>query len=96
MRHAYVVSYDISDQRRLKKVFGALYGFGDHIQLSVFRCELSKADLVRMRIAVSTLIKNDEDQILIVDLGPAEGRGRKAIKSIGRACAPRARTPIVV
>ncbi len=96
MRHAYMVSYDIADPKRLRKVFKKMYGYGDHLQLSVFRCEMSRSDLIRMRAALTDIIKNDEDQILIFDLGPCPGRGDRVIKALGLSCAPRARVAIVV
>jgi CRISPR-associated protein Cas2 len=96
MRHAYIVSYDIADPKRLRKVFKKMYGYGDHLQLSVFRCEMSKSDLIRMRAALTDIIKNDEDQILIVDLGPCPGRGDTVVKALGLPCAPRARAAIVI
>jgi CRISPR-associated protein Cas2 len=37
MRQAFVVSYDVCCPKRLRKVFRVLRGFGDHVQLSVFR-----------------------------------------------------------
>ena len=81
----YVVSYDISDPRRWRKVFKTMRGFGDHIQFSVFTCELSDKDRVLMIEALGKAINHKEDQVLVVDLGPSEGRGSDCIDSIGRA-----------
>jgi len=96
MRSAYIVSYDISDQKRLRKVFKAMHGFGNRVQYSVFRCELSEADKVRMKAKLDKLIHHDEDQILVIDIGPAPGRGDRCIDSIGRAYRPIEREPVVV
>jgi CRISPR-associated protein Cas2 len=96
MRHAYMVSYDISNPKRLRKVFKAMHGFGNRMQYSVFRCELSDADRVRMISKLSALIHHAEDQVLIVNLGPAPGRSDGAIEAIGRKPAPIERTPVVV
>ncbi len=85
MRQSYIVSYDISDPKRLRLVYRAMRGFGDHLQLSVFRCELNARELVELRACLATLIHHGEDQVLIVDIGPADGRGLDAIESIGRA-----------
>lgn len=84
MRNAYVVSYDICDQRRWRKVFKTMCGHGDHIQLSVFRCELSATELVRLKAELSDLISHDEDQVLFVDMGPAVGRGCHAVEALGK------------
>jgi CRISPR-associated protein Cas2 len=96
MRNAYIVSYDISDPKRLRKVFKAMHGFGNRMQLSVFRCELSKADKVRMMAKLDPLIHHVEDQILVVDIGPAPGRSDACIEAIGRAPMPIERAPVVV
>lgn len=84
MRQTYIVSYDISNPKRLRKVFGCLRGWGDHLQLSVFRCELSHREVVELRSELATLIHHDEDQVMFVDVGPVEGRGSTSIAAIGR------------
>lgn len=96
MRNAFIVSYDISDPKRLKRVFKTMYGFGDHIQLSVFRCELSPADKARMIAKLEKLIHHEQDQILLIDIGPAEGRAETCIKALGRAYVARERIALVV
>ena len=96
MRNAYIVSYDICDQKRWRKVYRIMQGFGDHIQYSVFRCELSKADRIRMIAKLDPLIHHIEDQILIMDIGSAPGRSDKCIKSLGRKMLTIERKPVVV
>ncbi len=85
MRQTYIVSYDISDPKRLRKVFRTMRGYGDHVQLSVFRCELTETERVELRGRLSEVIHHREDQVLFVDVGPAEGRGATSISSLGRA-----------
>lgn len=65
-------------------VYKTLRGFGDHLQLSVFRCELTARQFVDMKVALSGAINVDEDQVLVVDLGAVDGRGGDAISSLGR------------
>lgn len=84
MRNSYLVCYDISDDRRLRRVFQIMRGWGDHLQLSVFECELNRADLARLAAELSEVIHHEEDQVLFVDLGPAEGRGDRVITALGR------------
>lgn len=96
MRHQYIVSYDIADPRRLRQVFKTMLGMGDHIQLSVFRCELSERDRVRLTAELDAIIHHDEDQVLFIDIGPAPGRSDQAISALGRPYAPRARQPVIV
>lgn len=85
MRRLYIVTYDICDPKRLRQVFKTMKGFGAHLQLSVFQCDLPAADLVRMRAALTEIIHQVKDQVLIIDLGPTEGRLIKAIESLGRS-----------
>lgn len=84
MRNSYIVSYDISDPKRLRQVFKAMRAWGDHLQFSVFECQLTRMDLVRLRATLDEIIHHDEDQVLFVDLGPAEGRGDRVITAIGK------------
>ena len=85
MRHTYIVSYDIADPKRLRRVFKTMRGWGDHLQLSVFQCELNRSELVTLRSELGTIIHHDEDQVLFVNVGPVEGRGSTSIHSLGRA-----------
>jgi CRISPR-associated protein Cas2 len=96
MRQAYIVSYDISDPKRLRKVYKTMLGFGDHLQLSVFRCELNKRELVELRAKLSKALHHDQDQVLFVDIGPVEGRGSGSIAYLGRAYTPPERRVVVV
>ena len=70
MRNIYVVCYDISNDRRLRRVYKIMRGFGQHIQFSGFRCELSARERIEMIAALSPVINHDEDQVLLVDIGP--------------------------
>ena len=84
MRTSYLVCYDISDDKRLRKVFKIMRDFGDHLQFSVFECQLTPADLVRCREALRSVIHHDHDQVLFVNLGPSEGRGERVITALGK------------
>ena len=96
MRKAYVVTYDISDPRRLRAVYRLMRGYGQHIQLSVFRCELSRTELIELRDRLTDAIHHSHDQILFIDLGPTDGRGRDCIRSLGRAYTPPDRGPVII
>jgi CRISPR-associated protein Cas2 len=83
MRRHYLVTYDICDAKRLRRVFKTMKGFGAHLQLSVFQCDLPDIDLVRMKAALTEIIDQREDQILIIDLGSTESNPIKRIESMG-------------
>lgn len=84
MRGSYIVSYDIADPKRLRRMFKIMRNWGDHLQLSVFHCELDPGELVRMEAEVTSEINHNEDQVLIVYLGPAGGRADTVLKSLGK------------
>ena len=84
MRKSYIVSYDIADPKRLRQVFKSMRAWGDHLQLSVFECQLTSMDLVRLRAELAAIIHHSEDQVLFVDLGPATGRGDRVITALGK------------
>lgn len=95
MRQAYIVSYDVCNPKRLRKVFKIMKGYGEHLQLSVFQCELDERELVEVRAKLADVIDHGRDQVLFVDFGPAEGRARSAIRSVGRAYTPPERRALV-
>jgi CRISPR-associated protein Cas2 len=84
MRKSFLVCYDICDEKRLRKVFQVMRGHGDHLQYSIFECQLNATDLVRLRAELGGIIHHDQDQVLFVDLGPAEGRGDRVITALGK------------
>lgn len=97
MRNMFLVTYDVTDAKRLRKVFKVLNGYGDHLQYSVFRCDLSKKERMLLLTDLSEVIHHKDDQVLFVDLGPAEGVSTEArISALGQAYEPRLRRVVVV
>ena len=88
MRNTYLVCYDICDDKRLRTVFKTMRDFGDHLQYSFFEGQFRGTVRVRCGHALSEIINNREDQVLFVDLGPAEGRGDRVITALGKAYSP--------
>jgi CRISPR-associated protein Cas2 len=78
------VAYDISDEKRLRQVFRIMRGFGEHLQFSIFECQFTTADLARCRARLGSIIHHRDDQVIFVDLGPAEGRGDRVITAMGK------------
>lgn len=83
MRTTYLVCYDICHDKRLRRVFKACYNFGNHLQYSVFECDLNPAERIELEGQLKEIINHDEDQVLFVELGPAEGRGDRVITALG-------------
>lgn len=96
MRNVYLVTYDIRRDKRLRAVFKVMSGFGQHLQYSVFRCELSPANKARLTAKLSEVIDHRADQVLIFDLGPAEGYRVELVESLGQAYPPSDRDAVVV
>jgi CRISPR-associated protein Cas2 len=96
MRKRYIVTYDVREPSRLRKVFQVMRGFGDHLQYSVFRCDLTETELVLLKRDLLEVINSREDQALFVNLGPTEGRGDEVIESVGVAYVPPPGGPVIV
>lgn len=87
MRRDFIVTYDISDPKRLRSTFKLMKGFGEHLQFSVFRCALSKMERQRLIEKLNDVIHHREDQVLIIELGPIPER-RPRIRPLGRTYRP--------
>lgn len=79
----YVVTYDISDPKRWRKIFRLLKGFGHWMQFSVFQCRLTARRKSEMMAELTHLINTAEDHVLVIDLGPADKIEVK-IESLGK------------
>jgi CRISPR-associated protein Cas2 len=84
MSNLFLVTYDIMDPKRWQKVHRTMKGFGEPLQYSVFACELSDAQRVRMVTALEELIRTDQDRVIIVDLGPAKGKATDRVTFLGQ------------
>ena len=80
----YLVTYDISSPRRWRRVFRLLQGYGDWVQLSVFRCRLDAKRRQRMERELRAVLNADEDRLLIARLDEERQRAGKS-KSERRA-----------
>jgi CRISPR-associated protein Cas2 len=84
MRTTYLICYDISDEKRLRRVFKICKDYGSHLQYSVFESDLSQIEKTELEQKLSAEINAREDQVLFVELGPATGRGERVIQALGR------------
>ncbi|MDD4588767.1 MAG: CRISPR-associated endonuclease Cas2 [Heliobacteriaceae bacterium] len=58
-----VVSYDIPNDRRRNKIFKALKSYGEWMQYSVFECNLTKEQYLKLRNRLDKLISPKDDSI---------------------------------
>lgn len=93
--HLYIVTYDIRDPKRWRRLFKAMEGRGEWLQLSVFQCRLSRRGLAEMTAALAEIIKHDEDHVVILDLGPAD-EVTPRVTSMGKRFEAVARGPVIV
>ncbi len=94
-RTRYLVSYDISNPKRLRRVAKVLESFGTRLQFSVFECPLDDVRLAQARAALEKEIHHDDDQVLFVSLGPASGDASLSIQALGRPYLMRSRVTII-
>ncbi|MFQ3582173.1 MAG: CRISPR-associated endonuclease Cas2 [Chloracidobacterium sp.] len=96
MRNRYVVCYDIANQKRWRQVYRIMRGFGDAVQYSVFCCDLSPSERMLMIMALTEVMNQREDRVMVVDIGPADGRGKACIEALGKPLAPNSSERITV
>lgn len=96
MRRVCVVSYDICDPKRWRHVYRIMRGFGEHLQLSVFLCDLAPLQRALMVAALAGVVDHKEDQVLLIDLGPTDTSPVKSIAAVGRPLDVREHGSIVV
>jgi len=95
-RRFYIVSYDVSDDKRRDQVYKALLGFGDRLQYSVFCCQLNPRERVQMNMRLNEEIHHEDDQIFVVDAGPVEGQHPEPqVNYIGKPWKPNPRSQVV-
>ncbi len=83
MRTTFLVCYDIANEKRLRRVFKICKNHGNHLQFSVFECDLNATERIQLEKKLGEVMKLDEDQVLFVSLGPSEGRGDRVITALG-------------
>jgi len=79
----FLVTYDICDPGRLRKVHKVMLGHGQAIQYSVFRCFLTPTRKVKLMSRLLEEINSHEDQIILFELGSADTALTRPIEVIG-------------
>ena len=92
----YIVTYDISDQKRWRRVFRLMHGYGEWLQLSVFQCRLSRKQHAELISLLDGIIHHREDHVMLMDLGPAD-KVTPRVTSLGKAeFTPLEHEPVIV
>jgi CRISPR-associated protein Cas2 len=91
----YIVTYDIADGRRWRRVYNLMHGYGRWLQLSVFQCRLSAQRRAKLLLRLEAEIHGREDHVLILDLGPAD-KVDPRVESRGKTFESVTRTAVVI
>ncbi len=94
-RTRFLVCYDISHPKRLRRVAKVLEGYGSRLQFSVFECPLDKQRLAEVRTKLWDVLRQDEDQVLFVSLGPENTEASLIIEALGLPYTGRTRITII-
>ncbi len=79
----YLVAYDISNPKRLRKVARTCEDFGLRKQFSVFFCQLTAQDLIRLKSRLYDVINLDQDQACLFQ--SARDAPRRSRRWVGRS-----------
>jgi CRISPR-associated protein Cas2 len=71
---AYLLSYDIADKKRLRKMHRLAKAHGKAVQFSVFACLLRPTQRVLLASRIEALIDAAEDRVILIDLGSIRDR----------------------
>ena len=93
--HLYIVSYDIGDPKRWRRVFRLMHGYGEWLQLSVFQCRLSRRRHAELIALLDGIIHHSEDHIVSLDVGPVD-RIEPRVVSLGKDFKAIVREPVIV
>lgn len=93
--HIYIVTYDIGEPRRWRRLFKLMNGYGEWLQLSVFQCRLTRRRRIELAAAINEVINHNQDHVLILDLGSVD-RVELRVESMGKTYAPVSREAIIV
>jgi CRISPR-associated protein Cas2 len=89
----FLVTYDICEPKRLRKVAKVCEDFGLRRQYSVFFCRLAAVDLVRLKSRLYDVVNLDRDQVLFI---PLCARCASAIEAVGKPIEPHNARDVVI
>ena len=93
--HLYIVTYDVADEKRWRRLFKLMHGYGEWLQLSVFQCRMTRMRQLELVRQIEAILDREKDHLLMLDIGPAENVQPRVL-SIGKAFAPIERLPVIV
>ena len=82
-RRRWLVTYDIRESKRLRKVYDVVRAHGERLQYSVFLCDLNPSEKIGLMSDLRDVIKQSEDSIAIIDLGKIDRGSWGTIEFMG-------------
>ena len=94
-RRVYLCSYDVAEDKRRTKLFELLKDHGEHVQYSVFLCSLTVMEVKRLSTCATEIIHQEEDQLLVIDIGPDDVDWTTSLSCLGKTWSPTVRSQII-
>lgn len=69
-RHWYLISYDVSEDKRRTAAAKLILGHGERIQYSLFKAQMTRRAIAELQWELEVVL-DDEDDLLIVHLCPS-------------------------
>lgn len=92
----YLISYDVVDPDRLRKVHKVVKARAVRVQDSVYEACLTEKELALLEDRLRKVMNLAEDQVMFIDLGPASRAEITEVSVMGLAWQPFKRTGSVV
>jgi len=74
VRQWHLISYDVRDPKRLRRVAKTLESYGARVQYSVFRCRLDAEMLERLHWQLAQIMEKEDDLLVIPLCNRCAGR----------------------
>lgn len=97
-QRVYLLSYDIRDKKRLRKMHKVALAYGRRLQYSLYACALTRTQRIELRIAVGDIMDAQVDSVIILDLGMMADRDSwiPPYEALGAVLAIETRSSIIV
>ena len=92
----YLVSYDIADQDRLRRVHNIVKASAVRVQYSVYEALMTDKERVLLEERLKQVINQKEDQVIFLDLGSGYRTELPEITTLGLVYKPQVRGSVVL
>ncbi len=59
----FIITYDVQNDKRRKKISDELEAFGTRVNYSVFECQINKTKLKKLKLKLEEIANKEEDSI---------------------------------